>query len=49
MMNIGQMTITEAYPHLQSVANAYGLRLNRAKEFKFARLILANLYNSQWA
>jgi len=49
IMSIGQMTITEAYPHLQAVANAYGLRLNRAKEFKFARLILANLYNSQWA
>lgn len=48
-MNIGQMTITEAYPHLQSIANAYGLKLNRAKDFKFARLVLANLYNSGWA
>ena len=25
-------------------AHAYGLRLNRAKELKFARLILGNLY-----
>jgi len=48
-MSIGQMTISEAYKHLQPIANAYGLRLNRAKEFKFARLVLANLYNSGWA
>ena len=41
------MTITEAYKHLQPVAHAYGLRLNRAKEFKFARLVLANLYNRE--
>jgi hypothetical protein len=41
---INQMTISEAYPHLKTVAMAYGLRLNRVKEFKFARLILANLY-----
>ena len=46
-MNIGQMTITKAYPHLQSIANAYGLKLNRAKEFKFARLVLANLYSRE--
>jgi hypothetical protein len=43
-MEISKMTITEAYPHLKSVALAYGLRLNRAKEFKLARIILANLY-----
>jgi len=41
------MTISEAYPHLKSVALAYGLKLNNAKEFKFARLILANLYNRE--
>lgn len=49
IMNLGQMTITEAYPYLQSVANAYGLKLNRVKDFRMARLILANLYNRQWA
>jgi len=38
------MTITEAYPHLKSIANLYGLKLNRAKEFKLARAILINLY-----
>jgi hypothetical protein len=41
---IGQMTISEVYPHLKVIAHAYGLRLNRAKELKFARLILGNLY-----
>ena len=46
-MEVGKMTISEAYPHLRSVALAYGLKLNRAKEFKFARIILANLYNRE--
>jgi hypothetical protein len=46
-MEIGKMTISEAYPHLKSVALAYGLKLNNVKEFKFARLILANLYNRE--
>ena len=41
------MTISEAYPHLKSVALAYGLKLNNVKEFKFVRLILANLYNRE--
>ena len=41
---IGQMTISEVYPHLKVIAHAYGLRLNRVKELKFARLILGNLY-----
>ena len=48
IMNIGDLTITEAYPHLKSVANAYGLNLNRVKDFRLARLILSNLYNRQW-
>lgn len=46
-MRLGDMTITEAYPHLKSVALAYGLKLNRAKEFKLARIILVNLYNRE--
>jgi len=46
-MELGKMTINEAYPYLKAVASAYGLRLNRTKEFKFARLILANLYNRE--
>ena len=39
------MTITEAYPHLKSIALAYGLKLNRSKDFKFVRIILVNLYS----
>jgi hypothetical protein len=46
-MEIGKMTLTEAYPHLNSVALAYGLKLNRAKDFKFARIILVNLYSRE--
>jgi uncharacterized membrane protein YcjF (UPF0283 family) len=43
-METRKMTITEAYPHLKSIANLYGLKLNNAKEFKLARTILINLY-----
>ena len=43
-MEVSKMRITEAFPHLKSVANLYGLKLNRAKEFKLARTILINLY-----
>jgi hypothetical protein len=46
-MEIGKMTISEAYPYLKSIGLAYGLKLNRAKDFKFARIILANLYNRE--
>ncbi len=46
-MEIGKMTISEAYPHLKTVALAYGLKLNRVKDFKFARIILANLYSRE--
>lgn len=48
-MEIGRMTLSEAYPHLRSVALAYGLKLNRVKDFKLARLILANLYSRELA
>lgn len=44
-MEIGKMTISQAMPYLKSIASSYGLRLNRSKEFKLVRLILANLYN----
>lgn len=46
-MEVGKLTITEAYKHLQPIANAYGLKLNRVKDFKFARLVLVNLYNRE--
>lgn len=41
------MTISEAYPHLSVVAKAYGLKLNRVKDFKYSRIILVNLYNRE--
>ena len=41
------MTISDAHSHLKTIANVYGLRLNRAKEFKMARIILVNLYNRE--
>lgn len=43
-MEIGKMTISQAEPYLESIALIYGLNLSRAKHFKFARIILANLY-----
>lgn len=43
-MKIHKMTISEAYPYLEPIARTYGLKLNRAKEFKLVRLILVNLY-----
>jgi hypothetical protein len=46
-MEIGKMTISEAYSHLKVIANAYGLKLNKVKDFRFARLILVNLYNRE--
>jgi|TARA_Y100000389_G_C17284315_1_gene424616 hypothetical protein len=47
MKNIGKMTITEGYKHLKPIAKTYGLKLNRAKDFKFARLLLVNLYSHE--
>jgi hypothetical protein len=44
-MEIGKMTVSQAMPYLNNIASTYGLRLNRVKEFKLARFILANLYN----
>jgi hypothetical protein len=44
---IGSMTVSEVYPHLDAVAKSYGLKLNRLRDFKLARLILVNLYNRE--
>ena len=33
-MEIGKMKISEATPHLKSIAKCYGLRLNRVKDFR---------------
>jgi len=46
-MEIGKMTISEAYPYLKTISLAYGLKLNRSKDFKLARIILANLYSRE--
>jgi hypothetical protein len=44
---IGEMTISEAYPYLNVIAKTYGLKLYKVKDFKFARLLLANLYSRE--
>jgi hypothetical protein len=41
---ISEMTINEVFPHLNVIAKAYGLKLNNLDDFKFAKLILINLY-----
>ena len=41
---IGQSKVTEMLPYLEVIARQHGLKLNRAKEFKLARLLLAILY-----
>ena len=45
--NIGDLTISEAFVLLRPISSSYGLRLNRLKEFKLARLILVNLYSRE--
>jgi len=47
MKSIGQSKISEVMPMLTTVALIYGLKLNRVRDFKIARIILANLYNNQ--
>lgn len=44
---VGKMTLSEALPHLDSIAKVYGLKLNRLKDFRFARILLVNLYNRE--
>ena len=48
-MEIGKMKISEAGPYLESIALLYGLKLNKVKHFKFARMILATLYSRETA
>jgi hypothetical protein len=43
---IGESTLNEMLPYLKQVADVYGLKLYRVKEFRMARIILANLYSS---
>ncbi len=44
---VGSLTLSEALAHLKPITSAYGLKLNRLQDFKFARLILVNLYNRE--
>ena len=39
------MTITEVMPALNSIAHQHGLKLNRVKDFKIARKLLAIRYS----
>jgi len=41
------MKLSEVMPHLKLVSDLYGLRLNRAKDFKLARLILMSRYSRE--
>jgi len=45
-MEIGKEKISIIMPHLKEIALEFGLRLNRLKEFKIARSILAIRYKS---
>ncbi len=44
---VGKLTINEAYPHLKLIADMYGLKLNRVRDFKLVRILLVNLYNRE--
>jgi hypothetical protein len=42
------MKFSEAYPYLKEIADMYGLKLNRVDEFRLARMLLVNLYGSEF-
>lgn len=43
-MEIGKLKLTEALKLLRPIADSYGLNLSKQKDFRNARIILANLY-----
>ena len=46
---MNQLKLSEAMPLLQSVANLYGLKLYKVKEFRLTRLLIANRhFNGPW-
>lgn len=48
-MRLGQLKLSEALPLLEGVAHFYGLNLYRVKDFRLARMIVANKYfNGPW-
>tara|TARA_A100001037_G_C15152011_1_gene639937 strand:+ start:692 stop:835 length:144 start_codon:yes stop_codon:yes gene_type:complete len=42
---IGKMTISKALPALNLIAKEHGLKLNRVKDFKIARRLMAIRYS----
>lgn len=44
-LEIGKMKLSKVLPDLMQIATLYKLNINRASEFKLARLILVNLYS----
>jgi hypothetical protein len=43
-MSIGKLTVSEAMTYLNPIAKTYGLKINRAKDLKLARMIFATIY-----
>ena len=41
------MKLSELIKQLEVVAKAYGLKLNRLKDFNFAKNVLVNLYTKE--
>lgn len=40
--NVGKQPLSVMLPHLKVVAKSYNLKLNRASDFKIAKLLLEN-------
>jgi hypothetical protein len=45
--NIGKLKLSSLIPHLNLIAKQYDLKLNRVEDFKWAKLLLINLYLNQ--
>jgi hypothetical protein len=45
--NLGELRMSEVIPQLKLIAKQYDLKLNRIDDFKWAKLLLINLYLSQ--
>jgi hypothetical protein len=45
MTKIGKMPVSQVLPYLVDIAEIYGLRLNRVKEWRMARAILVSRYS----
>lgn len=47
MKEIGQMTLSEALPYMQDIAQRFNLKLNRVRDWRLARKLMAITYYSQ--